>query len=549
MPLDGACLLFMACVSGVFYAAGWGMSLTCVSASHLVTEPAPSIPTTDADTSEKEGERQPVGDTGRERQTPEKVQQGERGRERQRPRERETEDVKTTPKQPGRLFFKGVPLHYTETDVRNMIRTFIERETPTSEVEERASRILGGISNLVVQGMVFDRKGKATNRRVRNGRVVMRWQKGGEIERGDSAQEARVSEGCHRAGDIYFRDREVAQEALLVMRYQRIGDAPDAPELHVMWCDAHKTADTKGNVFVSQLDPNVSARQICQAFEGHGGVVSVRVLRRYSGILWGAYVQFEKAEEAARVIETVNGTVVLGTEVKVEAYVPTQQRVGGNKKECDNVFIDNLPPGFTSEALRVLLEKHVGPTLSVYAGVDTRKHIGRVFGSARFASHEDAARALDIVPEIPLEDGQTLVCCPHRAAAQRQRMSHDEGKEREALFYDSGRGVFVVGIGFGPTKAPVVRLMTEALQGCGPITMAALFPKRKQRPRMGIVVFESPESATKAIETLNCTLIPSLNMSAPVQVCKAQRSWFDNPNAITKTVRNCTVTLNGGNGC
>ncbi|GIQ80711.1 hypothetical protein KIPB_001549, partial [Kipferlia bialata] len=328
-----------------------------------------------------------------------------------------------------------------------------------------------------------------------------------------------------RSGYIHFKDNELAEKALLALRYQEIdGNPPAFPDLHLMHRvatqgDRAKVLTNQADVYVSNLDKAVTRRMLCQALEPLATVVSVRLLRNASGVSRGiAYVQFEDNASAQTVISRGNFMCLEGKQMKLEAFVPLEERKKGTR--FDNVFIRNLPPGTTSEDVTELCEKHVGKVTSAYTKEDTRKSEAgedatrRMFGAARFQDPDDAERALSILPKVSLGDGEVLFCCEHKRTQQRKREKRQIKAKREETYYGGKRNIRVEGLAAGTTKGH----LQTAFSGYGAIISVCVYPKRSGKSVDGFVLFETPESAAQATEDLDNTVVPVLNPDAAVTV-------------------------------
>lgn len=77
------------------------------------------------------------------------------------------------------------------------------------------------------------------------------------------------------------------------------------------------------NLYVGNLNFNLSEEELRTIFEEYGDVTSVKVITdKYSGRSKGfGFVEFEYEDDGKRALEELNGTEVSGREIKVNVAV------------------------------------------------------------------------------------------------------------------------------------------------------------------------------------------------------------------------------------
>lgn len=106
--------------------------------------------------------------------------------------------------------------------------------------------------------------------------------------------------------------------------------------------------DAKANIFISNLDPEFSARELEARCEEFGRVVSVLVRENEQGRGIGyAYVQFETEAEAQVCIKELNGKKLGNAEVKTGPFVPRNERPKPPLR--NNLYIKNFPELFDQQ--------------------------------------------------------------------------------------------------------------------------------------------------------------------------------------------------------
>ena len=84
------------------------------------------------------------------------------------------------------------------------------------------------------------------------------------------------------------------------------------------------------NIFVGNLSRDVSTEDLRQAFEAHGEVSSVNIIKdKYSGEPRGfGFVEMPNKAEAQKAIEDLNGKDLLGQQMNVNEARPRTDRGG-----------------------------------------------------------------------------------------------------------------------------------------------------------------------------------------------------------------------------
>ncbi|GIQ91519.1 hypothetical protein KIPB_014807, partial [Kipferlia bialata] len=135
---------------------------------------------------------------------------------------------------------------------------------------------------------------------------------------------------------------------------------------------------------------------------------------------------------------------------------------------------------------------------------------GRMFGAANFETHEDAQKAIDVLPKIEFEDKEVIFCCQHKSKQAREQIRLRRKKEQEETFYRSNRNVRVEKMGPEVTQAQVQTAFGE----CGTISSVRVYKNARINTSHGYVLFETADEARRAVTEMNGKTVPELGANA-----------------------------------
>ncbi|XP_020917782.1 ELAV-like protein 1-B [Exaiptasia diaphana] len=150
------------------------------------------------------------------------------------------------------------------------------------------------------------------------------------------------------------------------------------------------TTDEKTNLIINYVPPNMSEAEIKQMFSSMGTVTSCKLIRnRNTGQSLGyAFVNYEKAEEAFKAVEEMNGARLQNKVLKVSFARPSS-----NEIKNANLYISGLPKHFKEEDVDGLFRPYGKIiTSKVLKDVDGE---GRGTGFVRFDKRHEAQSAID----------------------------------------------------------------------------------------------------------------------------------------------------------
>lgn len=166
--------------------------------------------------------------------------------------------------------------------------------------------------------------------------------------------------------------------------------------------------DSKANVVVKNLAKDITQKDMSDLFSKYGAIKSCKLEVYESGDSRGfGYVQFDTPANAQKAIEALDGSEQHGKKIGVMIHAKRDEREGGGESKYTNLFVSNLPSGYTADQLKDLFK----PYGQIVSAEMNAKENGT--GFVCFGNHTDAAKALDAVNlKIKIGD-QALFVSPH----------------------------------------------------------------------------------------------------------------------------------------
>lgn len=292
-----------------------------------------------------------------------------------------------------------------------------------------------------------------------------------------------------------------AERALETLNFTNIKGRP----CRIMWSerDPSRRKNGVGNVFIKNLDTSVDNKQLHDTFSMFGNIVSVKVAADRSGSSLGyGFVHFDSDDSAQRAIEKVNGMMIGSSIVKVEAFKVNSNKSVDPSTAFTNVYVKNIPPSFTQEAMVKLFEQfgELGNSL-LRMKDDGSANLG--FGFVSFKTHEQAMAAVSALHNTEI-DGVTLFVGRAQKKNERERelkAKFEAMREEKAKKYAAGCNLYIKNIDESVTED----MLRQEFSKFGAIVSAKIMLDAvTHRSRgFGFVCFTSAEDATKAVTENN----------------------------------------------
>ena len=244
---------------------------------------------------------------------------------------------------------------------------------------------------------------------------------------------------------------------------------------------------SSASLHVGVLAPDVSEVHLYELFQSVGPVASVHLCRDFATrrSLGYAYVNFHRAEDAERALDTMNFSNIRGRQCRISwaQRDPTTRKSG-----VGNVFIKNLAKGIDDKTLR--------DTFSVFGNIISCRVMtnangeSRGYGFVQFDTEEMAQNAIKLCNGKMIA-GEQVVVMPFKG--RRDRQSNDRS---------TFTNVYCNNIPVGTTKEKLTELFTPfgAVTSC----LVSNAPDSKNRgTTYAFINFAEPAQATAAINGLN----------------------------------------------
>jgi len=288
---------------------------------------------------------------------------------------------------------------------------------------------------------------------------------------------------------LYPRDAETARQ---YAQYEKLG----RKHIRIMFKRNVRDLPSEANIYIKNLDPNVTVKDVHSLFSQVGPILSCRVAVNNEGISLGyGYVQFEKKEDADRCLQVLQGTKLKENELQLHPFVSKDKRPETAPKK--NVYVKNLPKGAEAE-----LEASVKKLFAKYGEVETllvKKHPteDKHFAFICFADQESAQKAVEDLTANPTTmDGsdEPLYISWHQGKTERARDLKRQYQQSQNV-----TNLFVKNIKPEVNEA----VLKSVFQQFGKVTSVAckdwISKDTQKKARFGFVAFGSEDDARRAL--------------------------------------------------
>lgn len=288
---------------------------------------------------------------------------------------------------------------------------------------------------------------------------------------------------------IYPRDAESARQ---YAQYEKLG----RKNIRIMFKRNIRDLAPEANVFVKNLDPNVTVKDLEHHFSQVGPIICAKVSTNSDGSSLGyGYVQYEKKEDADTAVKALQGSKLKESELQLHSFQPKDRR--GSTIARRNVYIKNLPIGKSESEIDALVTKHFSQYGEIETKVIKKRNDDNKFSAfVCFKTEEAAQKAVHDATENPKTlDGAEgpLYVTWHQGKTERIREL-----KRVHNTIANETNLFVKNLRPDVTEAEV----KNAFQQLGQVTSVAVKdwkPTGEQKPaKFGFVAFSNGEDAKKA---------------------------------------------------
>lgn len=290
----------------------------------------------------------------------------------------------------------------------------------------------------------------------------------------------------------FVRPRD-AESALRDSQSAKLG----GKSIRVMFKMNIKTLSSDSNLFVKNIDKNVTEGALENFFKEVGNVLSVKIATNSEGQSLGyGYVQFEKKEDAAKAIELKNNKKLGENQIQVGAFVPKNQRSEPTPKK--NIYIKNFPVNLEKQDVESFIKKE----FSKFGKIETsycekNAKTNRFWAFVTFESQEGAAAAVENYKDQPTTGNSE----PLYVSLQQSKEERLAELKKEYLQKQNVTNLYLMNL--KPTTTD--EILKQAFEIFGPITSAKCGETRtikdgKVEVKAGFINYLNSADAKRAIE-------------------------------------------------
>lgn len=251
---------------------------------------------------------------------------------------------------------------------------------------------------------------------------------------------------------------------------------------------------TTNNVFVKNIQRDISQQYLCYVFSAFGTVTSCKIATDRNGDSRGyGFVLFDKEEQAIRAIENANGLELNGKSIIVEKYMTRHEL--DNKYPQTNIFFKNFGP-LDEDTIKHIFGKY--GFITNMRIVRDEEGYSRGFGFISFETPSSAMIAVDEMNGAMLANGRILYVAKAQKKSERIRDLRNK-------FKYNGCNLFVKNLDEQVTD----ELLKDTFETFGFVTSAEIRRINGRSRGFGFVRFSRAEEAATALSMMNGVFLGS----------------------------------------
>jgi len=301
---------------------------------------------------------------------------------------------------------------------------------------------------------------------------------------------------------VNFHNAQDAERALDTLNNTQI----NGRVCRIMWSqrDPSIRRSGVGNIFIKNLDPSITHKDLYDTFSQFGNILSCKVQMDEKGVSKGfGFVHFESQDSAEAAIAQLNGMLLVDKQVFVAKFLPKKERALQKGNSWSNVYVKDLDLSLTEAQLTSKFEEF-GKTTSV-AIMRNPDGTSKGFGFVCFEKHDDAQKAVEALHGAVLS-AKKIWCGPAQKKAEREQELKSKFRvlKLEQMTKYTGINLYIKNLEDEITEE---RLKKE-FSAFGTIKSARIMLDEKDNSRgFGFVCYTSPDEAQRAINEMNCRIL------------------------------------------
>jgi polyadenylate-binding protein len=223
-------------------------------------------------------------------------------------------------------------------------------------------------------------------------------------------------------------------------------------ELLILPFDKNLKASIKSNLFVKNLGPKCTNRDLYNLFRPFGDISSSKLALDLEGKSkrYG-YVQYKNIEDAKKAKTEMNGKEYEGKKLVVDYYKAPERK--DPSKGFTNVYVKSLPPEVTTKEELEKLFKPFGPITSSFISSKEYQEKLSYYGFINFEKPEDAVKAIEGLNDKEINGAKLFVT---KALSRDQYLREKMRRKNERRANSRKTTLYVKSKG-----EPLARLMVE----------------------------------------------------------------------------------------
>eukprot|EP00437_Effrenium_voratum_P003023 CAMPEP_0181433382 /NCGR_PEP_ID=MMETSP1110-20121109/19261_1 /TAXON_ID=174948 /ORGANISM="Symbiodinium sp., Strain CCMP421" /LENGTH=590 /DNA_ID=CAMNT_0023556829 /DNA_START=37 /DNA_END=1806 /DNA_ORIENTATION=- len=310
-------------------------------------------------------------------------------------------------------------------------------------------------------------------------------------------------------GYVNFHSVSDAERALDTLNYSTIRGR----SCRLMWSQRDPTLrkNGAGNIYVSNLDPNIDNKALYDTFSLFGNILSCKVASDNTGKSHGyGFVHYESETAARQAIEQLNGMQIGEKQVTVCLFQKKDK--DAEKENYTNLYVKYYPQDW-DEAKLMEFFSQVGPVTAAAVRGDDK---GRKFAFVNFENTDDAKKCVADMHMMDLRDDKDQDPEPDadghpvghlyvkRAQTKKERQAELRSKFSEAKRGSNAVNLYVKNLDASVDDAA----LRELFEPFGKVSSASAVKDPTGKCKgFGFVAFATSDAATKAVTEMHLKVV------------------------------------------